>query len=60
MGPFSIETNTTGKYHEVYLYLRGILIYKAWFIEGVKVRSLVFYFGEGRTYLLNRKQGRFF
>jgi hypothetical protein len=35
--------------HELYVYLRGRLIYKAWYLAGQKQYSCVFHMGEGRS-----------
>ena len=51
------ETSEAGVYKEVYVYLRGCLLYKAWFENGKKTSSRVFHAGEGLTSLLNRKFG---
>jgi hypothetical protein len=33
--------------HELYIYCRGRLIYKAWYLAGQKQHSRVFHVGEG-------------
>jgi hypothetical protein len=47
MGLFRKETHEEGLYKEVYIYFRGILIYKMWFVRGVKTGSKLFHAGEG-------------
>jgi hypothetical protein len=47
MGLFRKETREDGIYKEVYVYFLGALIYKAWFVRGVKTASKVFHDGEG-------------
>lgn len=46
---FRKEVITNGPRQEVYLYYRGRLIYKQWFLQGVKVASHLFHEGEGLT-----------
>jgi len=57
MSPFQTKTCVTGPRKEVYLYSRGALIYKAWFIDGVKTASRMFHAGEGLTFHLNKEFG---
>jgi hypothetical protein len=47
MGLFRKETHGEGIYKEVYVYFLGALIYKMWFIRGVKISSKMFHQGEG-------------
>ena len=47
MGPFRKETLKEGIYKEVYVYFLGALIYKVWFVRGVKTASKMFHRGEG-------------
>lgn len=46
---FRKEVLGDGKREEVYLYYSGRLIYKQWYVNGVKVASRMFYDGEGLT-----------
>lgn len=46
---FRKEVITNGSQQEVYLYYRGRLIYKQWFLKGVKVASRLFHEAEGLT-----------
>jgi len=55
MSHFSKEISENGIYKNLYLYFRGTLIYKAWFVRGQKTDSRTFHAGEGRTQLLSRK-----
>ena len=41
MGLFVTEISENGIYKEVYVYLRGRLLYKAWLVRGEKTASLV-------------------
>ncbi len=41
MGLFITEISENGIYKEVYVYYRGRLLYKAWFVRGEKTTSLV-------------------
>jgi hypothetical protein len=47
MGLFRKETREEGIYKEVYVYFLGALIYKMWFVRGVKTGSKMFHSGEG-------------
>ena len=47
MGLFCSKTHEEGIYKEVYVYFRGALLYKTWFVRGVKTASKVFHDGEG-------------
>jgi hypothetical protein len=47
MGLFRKETREEGIYKEVYVYFLGALIYKMWFIRGVKTSSKMFHEAEG-------------
>jgi hypothetical protein len=47
MGLFRKETREEGIYKEVYVYFLGALIYKMWFVRGVKTNSKMFHQGEG-------------
>lgn len=44
---FRKETREEGIYKEVCVHFLGALIYKAWFVRGVKTASKVFHGGEG-------------
>lgn len=57
MGLFRKETHEDGIYKEVYVYFMGVLIYKMWFIRGVKTASKVFHSGEGLAQLRKKKLG---
>jgi hypothetical protein len=46
MGLFHKIVYEQGPYKEVYVYFRGVLIYKMWFVEGLKCASRVFHEGE--------------
>lgn len=52
MNRFRKEISENGIYKEVYVYFRGALIYKAWFVRGKKTVSRMFYDGEGLTQFL--------
>ena len=47
MGLFRKETREESIYKEVYVYFLGSLIYKMWFVRGVKTGSKMFHEGEG-------------
>jgi hypothetical protein len=47
MGLFRKETREEGIYKEVYVYFLNTLIYKMWFVRGVKTGSKMFHEGEG-------------
>ena len=47
MGLFRKETYEEGIYKEVSVYFLGALIYKMWFVRGVKTASKMFHSGEG-------------
>ena len=47
MGLFRKETRKEGIYKEVYVYFLDALIYKMWFVRGVKTGSKIFHEGEG-------------
>ena len=49
MGLFRKETREECIYKEVYVYFLGALIYKMWFVRGVKSGSKMFHSGEGLT-----------
>ena len=50
MAPFFTQTvPAADNRHELYVYLRGRLIYKAWYLAGQKQHSHVFHVGEGRS-----------
>lgn len=50
MAPFFTQAvPTADNRHELYVYLRGRLIYKAWYLAGQKQHSRVFHVGEGRS-----------
>jgi hypothetical protein len=55
MGMFRKETQEEGIYKEVYVYFMGVLIYKMWFIRGVKTASHVFHSGEGLAQYQQRR-----
>jgi hypothetical protein len=46
---FRKEVVTNGSRQELYLYYKGRLIYKRWFLNGVKVSSRLFHEGAGLT-----------
>ena len=58
MGLFVKEVVETGIYKEVYVYLQGSLIYKAWFKKGEKTASQIFHSGEGLALHHGKKMGR--
>jgi hypothetical protein len=47
MGLFRKETREDGICKEVYVYFLNALIYKMWFVRGVKTGSKMFHEGEG-------------
>jgi hypothetical protein len=47
MNLFRKETREEGIYKEVYVYFMGALIYKMWFVRGVKTSSRIFHEGVG-------------
>jgi hypothetical protein len=51
MGLFRKETQEDGTHKEVYMYFLGALVYKMWFVCGVRTSSKVFHGGEGVTQL---------
>ncbi|OGX90128.1 hypothetical protein BEN49_23865 [Hymenobacter coccineus] len=53
MNLFRNKTFENGIYKEVYVYFRGALIYKAWFVKGKKTFSRMFHYGEGLTQFSN-------
>lgn len=55
MDLFRKETHEDGIYKEVYVYFMGALIYKMWFVRGVKTAGKVFHNGEGQTLFQKRK-----
>lgn len=46
---FTQEVLSKGGRKELYVYFRGRLIYKAWYVAGQKQYSRVFHEGEGLT-----------
>jgi hypothetical protein len=50
---FTKEIRATGNRHELYLYFRGRLLYKAWYVDNQKQAGRVFHVGEGLTLAAN-------
>jgi hypothetical protein len=46
---FTKEVRSTGNRRELYLYFRGCLLYKAWYLDNQKQSSNLFHVGEGLT-----------
>ena len=44
---FTKEVCSTGNRRELYLYFRGRLLYKAWYLDNQKQSSKLFHAGEG-------------
>jgi hypothetical protein len=44
---FTKEVRSTGNRRELYLYFRGHLLYKAWYLDNQKQSSRLFHDGEG-------------
>lgn len=50
MAPFfTKEVRSTGNRRELYLYFRGRLLYKAWYVDNQKQYGRLFHVGEGLT-----------